>query len=137
MEVNLRIAQDTVSGAIGPNIRSRYGLVRVAGVTRDLRRSERQCHIPIDGAGQHIRPRRFCDQKWLAGEIRLIHAALTVDDEPIDRADLMGIDEEFVANDNRVDGYVLHSSTGSVRRLRHSLCQGVQYRRGAACSKAL
>ncbi|HMH13628.1 MAG TPA: hypothetical protein VK578_11020 [Edaphobacter sp.] len=30
------------------------------------------------------------------------------------------VDEEFVADDNRVDGYVLHGSASSTRSLRHS-----------------
>src|SRR6476469_10194788 len=52
---------------------------------------QRQGALAVDGAGEHLGSGCLRHHEGLAGEIRLVHDSVTIDDDTIDRADLVGI----------------------------------------------
>ncbi len=101
----------------------------VARINRQPACPQRQRVLAVDGAGEHLGSRCLRHHERLAGEIRLVHDAVAVDDDAIDRADLMRVHDQLVADANLVqrhlDDLVIRATVCDEG---HSTCERLQHR---------
>ena len=66
----------------------------VSGVHHELVGPDREGRVAVDGAGEHRRTRRLGHPVGLAREVGLVHHAMALDHRAVDRADLVGEDDQ-------------------------------------------
>ena len=66
--------------------------------------------LAVDRAGEHLRARRLRHQVRLAGQVRLVHHAVALDDDAVHGADLVREHDELVADAHGVERDVLDAA---------------------------
>jgi hypothetical protein len=54
--------------------------------------------LAVDCPGEHLRSRCFRHHERLAGEIRLVHHPVALDNDAVNRADFMRINDQLVVD---------------------------------------
>lgn len=110
------------------------GVAKIAG---HLRRANCEGDVAVDGTGEDANSWSFRNEEGFASKVRLVHAALTGDDNTIDWTNLMRKERQLVTYYDLVVRNDAWSCPGAVCRLRHPLRQGIEHGRVSPPSVAL
>lgn len=86
-----------------PHHRHDAGISRIDG---QARRPERERVLSIDRAGEHLGSGSLRHHERLPGQVRLVHDTLAVDDQAVNRTDLVRVHDQLVVDCDVVQRHV-------------------------------